>query len=331
MKDRKAIFLVLFVVVLAVIAIVETRSRMAGPSVDVLNVPPSIEEGLVADADIISAGVNPDGIPALDAPSFDFVATADHYLSDDGKGISVTIDGETRFYAYRILVWHEVVNDTLAGVPIMVTYDPLSGSALVYDRRMNDQTLTFGVSGQLWNSNLLLFDRETNSLWSQLRGIAIRGEQTEAELIRLPSQITDWKAWKTRYPYGVALSRDTGFVRDYTRNPYLGYDENATVMFPVSKRDDRLHPKELVYGYVGPEGETKAYPQEYLLEFGNVTDEVNGRKVTFKQEKNGDVTLLGESLSGESVEMLPVSVYWFAWVASYPETDLYDPLAEQKN
>ena len=322
MKDRKMIFAAFFVVLAVVIATVELRSRTLGP-------PPVIELETAADERFVSAGINKDGIPSIDAPVFVGISEADVYLSDDGRGLSVTLGGVTRFYPYQILVWHEVVNDTIADIPIAVTYCALCDSGMVYQRSVHGSVLTFGVSGQVWNANTILYDRETDSRWSQLLGKALDGNYDGTQLIPFPAQVMTWADWKSKYPFGQVLSKETGVVRDYTRNPYFGYEEERRVLFPLDARDDRLHPKEAVYGYIGPEGQTSAYPLQYLVEEGEIVDEVEGRKLTIRYGASG-ISATGENAAGEEIEVVLRPTYWYVWYAFFPETQLYDPIGDAK-
>ncbi len=320
MKDRKMIFLAFFVILIVVIATVELRSRTVGPA-------PILETEVSMNDRFVSAGINKDGIPAIDAPVFTSVSDADAYVSDDGQGLSVTLGGVTRFYPYQILVWHEVVNDTLGGVPIVVTYCALCNSGQVYERTIDEQTLDFGVSGNVWNANTILYDRQTDSHWVQLLGKAVEGSFDGTELKQIPSRIMTWFEWKQAFPSSQTLSRETGFARDYTRNPYFGYEEERRVMFPLDARDDRLHPKELVYGYIGPEGQTSAYPLQYLLEEKEIVDEIEGRKLTVRYDASG-ISAVGEDSAGGETEVILRPTSWYVWYAFFPKTQLYDPLGD---
>lgn len=138
--------------------------------------------------------------------------------------IAVDIGGQARAYPEQILVWHEIVNDNLGGVPITVSYCPLCNSALVFDRRVDNRTLTFGTTGKLRDSNLVMWDRQTQSWWQQFTGTALVGRYTATTLRPLDSQVLSWAQFKTSYPHGTVLSRDTGFQRPYGSNPYPSYD-----------------------------------------------------------------------------------------------------------
>ena len=184
----------------------------------------SLPEPLVPIDEITSGGPPPDGIPSIDDPQFARPADID-FLDDDEPVLSLDIDGDVRAYPVQILIWHEIVNDTVGGIPVSVTYCPLCNSALAYDRRVDNRILEFGTSGSLWNSALVMYDRQTESLWSHFTGQAIAGELTGTELIDFPLTTIGWAEWRDEHPNGIVLTRDTGSERDYGRNPYPGYDD----------------------------------------------------------------------------------------------------------
>src|SRR6266851_6427232 len=178
---------------------------------------------LVSPADIISGGPPPDGIPAIDHPRFLRPAQV-NFLSADEPVLALQIGADARAYPVQILIWHEIVNDTVGGVPVAVTYCPLCNSAVAYGRRAAGRVLSFGTSGKLYDSNLVMYDRQTQSLWVQFTGQAVAGVLTGHELRPYPLQTVSWGAWRAGDPHGWVLSRDTGYTRDYGVNPYPGYD-----------------------------------------------------------------------------------------------------------
>ncbi len=152
--------------------------------------------------------------------------------------------GVARAYPIRIMIWHEIVNDTVAGMPLAITYCPLCNSALAFERRAGGRELTFGVSGLLYNSDLVMFDRQTESLWPQIEGRAVAGMLTGTELTRHTVTVQPWATWREAHPRGEVLSADTGHRRDYGRNPYPGYDNPGDRPFLYQgELDDRLPPK----------------------------------------------------------------------------------------
>lgn len=190
-------------------------------------------------AEFVSGGVNRDAIQALTDPDYESIWAADTHLSDDGFGILTQVSGQAFFYPFVIMSWHQVINETIAGQSLAITYCPLCRSSIVYERSVNDQILEFGVSGQLLDNNLVMYDRETESLWPQLK--------SQSELTTYPSSQITFGQFKELYPNGSVLSRNTGYDLDYTQDPYWQYYESDDIMFSLSRLDDRLPAKEMVY------------------------------------------------------------------------------------
>jgi uncharacterized protein DUF3179 len=197
---------------------------------------------------ILPGGPPPDGIPPIDHPRYTSIAQPARFLAPREPVIAVQVNGQARAYPIQILIWHEIVNDTLGGMPIAVTYCPLCNSALVFDRRAGGRRLTFGTTGNLRNSDLVMWDRQTQSWWQQFSGQAIVGTLTGARLTALDSQTLSFADFRNRYPTGDVLSRDTGFQRPYGQNPYEGYDTDPSSRpFDYGGRlDPRLPPVERV-------------------------------------------------------------------------------------
>ena len=216
--------------------------------------------------EIFSGGVPRDGIPPIDDPKFVSVEDADKWLEEKEPVIALEIDGDARAYPLQILTWHEIVNDTVAGVPVTATFCPLCNSAIVFDRRLDGVVYDFGVSGNLRNSDLIMWDRQTQSWWQQLTGEAIVGQLTGAQLAILPATIVAWQDFKGTYPRGQVLSRDTGHRRNYGSNPYVGYDEVGQSPFLFfGEPDDRLLATERVAA-VTVGGDAAAFPFTFLEE-----------------------------------------------------------------
>jgi hypothetical protein len=187
---------------------------------------PSFPEPLIDPADILSGGPPPDGIPPIDDPQFVSVAEADEWLNDPEPILVVDIDGDVRGYPMQILMWHEIVNDTVGGVPLAVTYCPLCNSAITFERTIRGVETTFGTSGSLYSSNLVMYDRATESLWNQLDGRATVGLLTGETLAQVPSSTVSWEVFKETRPNGKVVDRDrTGATRPYGTNPYTGLDD----------------------------------------------------------------------------------------------------------
>ncbi len=270
--------------------------------------------------EILSGGPGKDGIPSIDAPRF--VAAKDaNYLADTDPGVGVTIGDESRFYPYRILVWHEIVNDTIAGEPVLVTYCPLCATGIVFERRVGAKEQEFGVSGQLWQSNLLMYNRalreEDESLWSQVLGEAVVGPNTGEKLTILPSEITRFGDWKAAHPDTRVLSQNTGAVRSYGRDPYGDYYTSESVSFGASFNDTRLHPKALVHG-IEIDGQYKAYDDGVITPDG-IQDAFAGSAIGAERLSGGGVRFTKDG------KVIPhVTGFWFSWLAVHPETELYE-------
>ena len=214
--------------------------------------------------EILSGGVGKDGIPALTEPRFVEAKEASRWLEKREPVIALRIGAEARAYPLQILIWHEIVNDVIGETPVAVTFCPLCYSALAFDRRSAGRTLTLGVSGMLRHSDMVMYDRETESWWQQVLGEAIVGELTGTKLTQLPAQIISFEQFTATYPDGRVLSRETGHKREYGRNPYVGYDDigNRPFLFR-GKPDGRLTPMEKLVTLSLTQGETqldKAYP-----------------------------------------------------------------------
>lgn len=270
--------------------------------------------------EILSGGPGKDGIPSIDNPVFVSANDALDNISLDAPGIAVDIEGEARFYPYQILVWHEIVNDTVQDVPILVTYCPLCATGIVFERRVDREVQEFGVSGRLWQSNLLMYNRagdeNTESLWSQVLGEAVVGPETGERLRIVPSTITKFEDWLETHPDTKVLSQDTGAVRPYGRDPYGSYYTDESVSFGATFNDDRLHPKAFVLG-VEINGQFKAYHED-ALPVGETTDTFAGKNIVITKNADGEIQI---SADGEPLPFIPG--FWFSWLAVHPDTELF--------
>jgi hypothetical protein len=190
--------------------------------------------------DIIAGGPPKDGIPAITNPVMETVEEASSWLGERAPVIMVEVNGEARAYPHALLMWHEIANDTIGDIPIAVTFCPLCNSSIVFDRRVQDTTLEFGVSGLLRNSDMVMYDRQTESWWQQFTGEGIVGEYNEVLLDILPSRVIGFLQFAERYPDGLVMSRETGFDRQYGINPYVGYDQTEDPFLFSGELDTRL-------------------------------------------------------------------------------------------
>lgn len=230
-------------------------------------------------SELISGGPPKDGIPSINAPKFVTIADASAWLDGQEPVVALNIEGTARAYPLQILTWHEIVNDEMAGVPIAVTFCPLCYAAIAFDRRIEDKTYSFGVSGMLRHSDMIMFDRETETLWQQLSGEGIIGDLTGTILKALPAQIISFDQFVAAYPEGDVLSKDTGHRRDYGRNPYAGYDNiDERPFLYKGPFDERVPPMEKVVT-VSLAGVDKAYPHRTTRKRRVIHDTVGGEDV----------------------------------------------------
>ncbi|MFC5382062.1 DUF3179 domain-containing protein [Aquipuribacter nitratireducens] len=259
-------------------AVVEESPREDVPSALDDMTDAALPSPLVDPAAVMSGGPPPDGIPPIDEPRFLAVAEVD-FLADDEPVVVLSVDGDTRAYPVQVLTWHEVVNDVVAGRPVVVTYCPLCNTALAFERTVGEKVLGFGTSGRLYLSNLLMYDRQTESLWPQAEGRAVAGVLTGTELDRLPVALLPWEQFRDAFPDALVLSRDTGALRDYGRNPYQGYDDvEASPFLFRGEVDPRLPAMARVVG-LGDPSDPVAVVTDELLARGVVELQVSGEPV----------------------------------------------------
>lgn len=270
--------------------------------------------------EIKSGGPPKDGIPAIDNPKF--LKASETSLKKQARILGVYENGIAKAYPIAILNYHEIVNDHFGEQAVVITYCPLCGSGIAFDAQINEEVLTFGVSGLLYNSDVLLYDRQTESLWSQLKYEAVTGELKGEILKILNTANTTWKAWKDKHPTTLVLSEDTGFNRDYSRDPYPNYEQNQQLYFPVSNVNDLFEPKERVIG-LEINGKSKAYPFSELKKLkGKVLEnsfEGQELKITYNSQAQS-----AEILDENGKQIPAVTNFWFAWFAFNPETEVYE-------
>ena len=267
---------------------------------------------------IVRGGPPRDGIPSIDSPKFIPTSEVD-YLKPDDKVISVKRDRLVRAYPIRILNHHEIVNDSIGDNHFSVTYCPLCGTAVVFSREIDGQIFQFGVSGLLYQSDVLLYDRQTESLWSQLGMEAVSGVYVGRELEWLPSEVVTWKSWSYENPDGEVLSEKTGFSRSYSYNPYGEYENKRGLMFSVPRYRKELKNKEWVLGVLI--GEMQIAFQLTKLRQGKTVETFEGKLIEI--EYNPETGFARAQEQGTKKELVSVQSYWFAWQAFYPETLLW--------
>ena len=244
------------------------------------------------------------------------------YLEPADRVIGIELHGEARAYPVSILNWHEIVNDEIGGQRFAVTYCPLCGTAVAFDATIDGKPTDFGVSGLLYNSDVLLYDRATESLCSQILARSIAGERVGKNLLPIPTSHTTWRDWLGEHPATLVMSDDTGYHRDYGRDPYAGYEQSRYTYFAVNNEaPDNYHPKEVVLG-LGVNGVYKAYPFIELDKHGRerFSDRVGGSEFNFEWDSdNRSVTVTdrdGKAVAG-------IQGFWFAWFAFHPETEVF--------
>jgi hypothetical protein len=295
----------------------------------------SVDHANIPTAEIRSGGPAKDGIPALTDPAV-LPAQAATYLATADRVIGVEIAGETRAYPLRILDYHECVNDTVGGVPVAITYCPLCDSALVFDRRVGGRTREFGISGLLYQSNVLLYDRQPDdgdeSLWSQILRRAVTGAAAAEglQLRLLDATLTTWGAWGRKHPATTVLSAKTGFAREYSRRPYASYFNRDDTMFPVSGRTlarQDLRNKDRVVVVTTPGGE-RAYAVPDLMKAPGrrIEDRIGNIEWTIVvDEVSGEVNVMPREADRAAPPIVRSYELWFAWDAVHPDGDLYRP------
>jgi len=289
---------------------------------------------------MISGGPPPDGIPAIDDPQFIDASSA--RLAPGDIVIGFHHNGEAHAYPQLILVQHEIVNDVVGGLPVAITYCPLTATAQGFKRG----STTLGVSGQLLNSNVVLFDRATRSYFSQILATGIRGEHVGRTLDEVNLIWTTWERWSAAYPETKVLSERTGHLRNYSRDPYGsynpvgGYYSQDRTMFPVMHSSSEHHAKEMVVGARTPDRsayflmadlerervlQTEHFVAVYdeTLDTGNVyVRDSDGPEIT--PGAGGRYEIAGQYYAPDALpleQLIPVDAFFFAWHAFYPESE----------
>ena len=282
------------------------------------DVPPAGAEGefqtdfgkhSVSYEEVLSGGPPKDGIPAIDEPRFVGVGEADAWLEPQEPVILLQVADEVRAYPIQIIMWHEIVNDAVGGVPVAVTFCPLCNTAIAFETTVDGQELTFGTTGRLRFSNLIMYDRQTESWWQQATGDAIAGALTGTRLESLPAPIVSWEDLRSEHPDARVLSRETGYNRTYGQNPYAGYDDvdSSPFLYEGPETPGDLPPMARVIT-VDAQGEPVAYPYEVLRESPAINDVVDGEPVAVLWQK-GTASALDEDSVGAGRDVGSAGVF----------------------
>ncbi|MGF1701357.1 DUF3179 domain-containing protein [Photobacterium makurazakiensis] len=281
----------------------------------------SLDRSIIPTTEILPGGPGKDGIPAILNPTF-ISASQATYLKSHDPILGLSLNGQHRAYPIKIMDWHEVVNDKVNGHHFVISYCPLCGSGMAFNATLSSRNLTFGVSGLLYNSDVLLYDHQTQSLWSQIRGQAITGASAGQRLTQIPLTLTQWQRWQAMHPETLVLSTDTGFRRNYQQNPYADYQRSPQLFFPVAnKAPSTYSTKETVMGFKGKD-RVIAFPFSELYKYGKAqfTYSFEGKEITVHFDKKSQSAWVTDK---EGKQVSSTLLYWFAWYAFYPDTLLY--------
>lgn len=322
------------------------------------------DDWLIPANEVLDGGPGKDGIPAIDNPVFVSVDEVT-FLREDDLVLGFADHDQVRAYSHRILNWHEIVNDDINDHAVAVNYCPLTGTGIGWSRIINGTKTTFGVSGLLYNSNIIPYDRLTDSNWSQLMHLSVNGDLIGREAQTYYLLETSWETWKKLYPTSQILSLNTGFSRNYDRYPYGNYQTNSALLFPVNNTDNRLHNKERVLAVFVNEKARVYRFESFGQDLSIVNDEFLSKKLliagsnnlnlmvayhreltdgtilTFEAVQNELPTILldnegtkwdvfGRAISGprEGENLMAVTQmmgYWFSFAAFYPEVEIFEP------
>lgn len=268
---------------------------------------------------IVDGGPGKDGIPAIRTPQFVSISEST-FLLDADRVLGLKLGAEAKAYPIKILNWHEIVNDSVDEKSVVVTYCPLCGTGMAFDAHVQGSLHTFGVSGLLYQSDLVLYDHQTESLWSQVGMHAIAGPLTGERLTPIFLEHTTWSEWRAAHPSTLVLSTKTGSFRNYDRDPYSGYAESSELFFDTAHFDSRYPPKEWVVG-VEIDGMAKAYPFVELKKVSSpLSDHIGDRQITVHFSQHAS----SASVTDTDGKPIPsVMAFWFAWYAFHPGTQVF--------
>jgi len=316
------------------------------------------EDWLIPAGEVLDGGPGKDGIPSVDNPQFE-PASETTFLEPDNLVVGMVQNGIAKAYAHRILDWHEIVNDQVGDKNVALTYCPLTGTAVAWNRQVGSEITSFGVSGKLYNTNLMPYDRATDSYWSQMRLDCVNGDLINTRIETFPVIETTWETWQAMYPNSMVMTRETGFSRNYNNYPYGDYrTNNNNLIFPVNNNDTRLPAKDRVLGVL-TDSKNKVYPissfgdgqvvveefpdgeiivlgsntQNFLVAYRNEGLEnlsyVNGPGAIVAEDTNGNkLSISGEIVEGplagtQLIAEESILGYYFSLAAFYPDIEIF--------
>jgi len=271
--------------------------------------------------DLLQGCAGKDCIPAISDPKFEKVNEV-LWLENSDVVLTISHKGLNRAYPQRIMNWHEIINDTIAGDPIAITFCPLCGSAVAFERKVDGIITELGVSGKLHNNDLVMYDRYEGNLWQQITGEGLVGPAARRNEKLKPILLgtTTWAEWKTNHPNGEVLSRNTGYTRDYDQYPYGTYEENDELYFGIKGLNKRLQIKTEVYG-VEFDGKSKAYPASSFESQNVIEDRLGKVNIRLEEDDSGVVKAINVDTGKD---LVVIRLFWFAWAAFHPDTELYE-------
>ncbi len=271
-------------------------------------------------SDLVDGCSGKDCIPAISNPKFEKVQEAS-WLADNDIVLTISHKGVNRAYPQRIMNWHEIINDTVADDPIAITFCPLCGSAVAFERKVDGVITELGVSGKLHDSDLVMYDRYEGNLWQQITGEGLVGPAARRNEKLKPILLgtTTWVKWKKENLEGEVLSKDTGYSRNYDQYPYGTYEQDDQLLFGVRGLNKSLQIKTVVYG-VEIDGRSKAYPESVFDKQPVIEDAIGNTKIRLEKTDSGQIKIINIQTQEE---IIPIRLFWFAWAAFHPDTELY--------
>ncbi len=262
---------------------------------------------LIPESDVFDGGPGKDGIPSIDVPEFSS-ASEIQFLEDEDLIIAVKVNDEIKAYPHPILDWHEIVNDRVDGKPLAITYCPLTGTGIGWDRDLgNGEVSAFGVSGSLYNTNLIPYDRRSDSNWSQMQLRSVNGQRAGQRIVTYPVVETTWRTFKALYPDALVMNTNTNFSRNYQEYPYGDYrTNNDLILFPIDHPDDRLPAKDRGLGILINES-SKFYPLTLFTNANTIVDQFAGQNLLIIGSQSDNYIVAFEQQLADGTTITPAA------------------------